>query len=878
MGGALTINAGGDLHNTGSLGTGRLLALEGSLENDGYLGSSSMLDVAGSLSNSSGNTVTVESVTLENDCTINNSTTARPTVDDVTSTDGSGTINNYGNMTIENGAEWWDVAWVTVGGNMQNYGTMQTSGMLDVTGSPTNNGQVDCGTLTVEYGGKLYNEGTVEMEPWAGGLTVQNGGYLQNDGTLNSYGALTVAGGADLDNNGAMLVSYSTAAATLESGSELDNGGTLTVADGASLYNSGTLANSGQLNVNGSYLENDGTLDDIGSVAIDSGGTVSTSGPFIVESGGTVSNLGALVNDDAGYETGQVFQINGTLDNGGTLTLDDEAYVFNYGLLENPGTMALDSNAGIGNYGAFNNFGALGFDTYGRLENDGTMGGNFCNMQLLGTPVDLTTLENDGILSNDGTITSLEATMTTLGSSSATFNYLDSVTLTAAVAGDYLGTPSGTVDFYDGGNFLGNASLLDGTATFTTSAVAAGSRNLTAVYEGDDLHLASTSATVNVSVVPLAITNLPTNNTISEDGTAALQSILLDDNGDAVMADSSAWTVDDVNGETVAPGDSANFTFTPPDSGAYDITLTATLDGTTYTATQTINVKPEVAITGPTAGVAGTEVDLTAAPLDPSAVDATMGFTYNWNVTKNGTAFTSGYGPDIAFTPDTAGDYELTVNGTDGDDVMSDVVTQDVTVTAAPSNVSIAASVLMASEAGQSPSEFTLTRDGDTSVTLPVSLTLTGGTVGTDFTVAAGTGCTLTTSGNNVALTFTAGSATATVEITPLDTGTVGGNLNITAALVSNSAYVIDSNNNSATVTIDDDDLPAVNIVASEPNATESGTPGQFTVTRNAVQPASRCWSITPLRPIRARSMAPTTRCSAATWLSQPAPLPPRPP
>ena len=210
-----------------------------------------------------------------------------------------------------------------------------------------------------------------------------------------------------------------------------------------------------------------------------------------------------------------------------------------------------------------------------------------------------------------------------------------------------------------------------------------------------------------------------------------------------------------------------------------------------------------------------------------------MGFTYNWNVTKNGNALTSGYGPDISFTPDTAGDYQVSVTGTDGDGVSSDAVTQNVTVTAAPSNVSIIAGVPMASESSQSPGEFTFTRDGDTTAALTVNVWLYGGTVGADYTVSAGAGCTLETYGNYLAVIFTPGSATATVEVTPLDTSTAGGCLAVSAALSADPSYVVDGNNSSATVTINYDDLPTVSIVATGSEAEESGgETGEFTVSR----------------------------------------------
>ena len=52
----------------------------------------------------------------------------------------------------------------------------------------------------------------------------------------------------------------------------------------------------------------------------------------------------------------------------------------------------------------------------------------------------------------------------------------------------------------------------------------------------------------------------------------------------------------------------------------------------------------------------------------------------------------------------------------------------------------------------------------------------------------------------------------------------------MTIHLSSSTSYVVHSDYASATVTIYDDDLPTVSVVATSPDATESGTPGQFTV------------------------------------------------
>ncbi len=78
------------------------------------------------------------------------------------------------------------------------------------------------------------------------------------------------------------------------------------------------------------------------------------------------------------------------------------------------------------------------------------------------------------------------------------------VTFTATVSGSMVGSPTGTVSFYDGATLLGTVTLTPGmmgaTASFTTSALALGDHQITAVYSGDSTFLASTSSPVDQMV------------------------------------------------------------------------------------------------------------------------------------------------------------------------------------------------------------------------------------------------------------------------------------------------------------------------------------------------------------------------------------------
>jgi hypothetical protein len=75
-------------------------------------------------------------------------------------------------------------------------------------------------------------------------------------------------------------------------------------------------------------------------------------------------------------------------------------------------------------------------------------------------------------------------TTSTIVSSGSPSEYGAAVTFTATVSSTS-GTPSGTVEFEDGGAVLGTAPLNAGTTTFTTSALVAGVHSITALYEGE---------------------------------------------------------------------------------------------------------------------------------------------------------------------------------------------------------------------------------------------------------------------------------------------------------------------------------------------------------------------------------------------------------
>ncbi len=91
----------------------------------------------------------------------------------------------------------------------------------------------------------------------------------------------------------------------------------------------------------------------------------------------------------------------------------------------------------------------------------------------------------------------------------APIKYGQSVSLTATVAktGNSTASPTGTVNFMDGTNLLGTATLSGGVATFTTT-IPVGSNSISAVYGGDANFATSTSNTLTQTVTKSATTNI----------------------------------------------------------------------------------------------------------------------------------------------------------------------------------------------------------------------------------------------------------------------------------------------------------------------------------------------------------------------------------
>ncbi len=89
-----------------------------------------------------------------------------------------------------------------------------------------------------------------------------------------------------------------------------------------------------------------------------------------------------------------------------------------------------------------------------------------------------------------------------------------SVTLVASVTANR-GTPTGTVQFFDGSTLLGTATVSSAAASLTTSTLSLGTHSITASYSGDQNHSPSTSPVLSQVVNSTTSSEAPTATALS---------------------------------------------------------------------------------------------------------------------------------------------------------------------------------------------------------------------------------------------------------------------------------------------------------------------------------------------------------------------------
>ena len=303
-----------------------------------------------------------------------------------------------------------------------------------------------------------------------------------------------------------------------------------------------------------------------------------------------------------------------------------------------------------------------------------------------------------------------------------------------------------------------------------------------------------TSATIDVAVVDDSILE------DAENVTVTLEAITSGDS-DVTLGLGATATVtisdDDTAEVTIAANDAS--ASEPSDDGQFTVSISSPSDTDTvvaYTISGDANSGDDFT---PLAGTVTILAGQTSATIDVAVVDdSILEDAENVTVTLNSI---------------TSGDSDVSLGAADSASVtISDNDSAEVTISANDS---------AASEPGDD-GQFTVSISSLSDTDTVVAYTIGGdATSGDDFTPLSGT------------VTILAGESSATIDVTTIDDATLEDAETIVVTLDSVSAGDSDVTigaANSATVTISDNDSAQVSVSASDPNASEPGDSGQFTV------------------------------------------------
>jgi len=339
------------------------------------------------------------------------------------------------------------------------------------------------------------------------------------------------------------------------------------------------------------------------------------------------------------------------------------------------------------------------------------------------------------------------------------------------------------------------------TVTVTPAANQSGAATITVTVSDGAL---TTSDTFVLTVA--AVNDAPTisniaDQTINQNGNTGALAFTI---GDIETAATSLTVTTASSNTTLVPsanivlgGSGANrtVTVTPAVNQSGSATITVTASDGTLTASDTFVLK---AIAGPaisthpasiaviTGQTATFSVSATgAAPLAYQWQRSTTGGTSWSNVGANSASYTS----PATVAGDSGSQFRCVVSNAAGS-ATSNAATLTVNLPA----VSLAASDPSAAETGGNVGTFTLTRNGGTAASLTVQWAIGGSaTNGSDY-VTLGT-----------SVVIPAGSATATVTVTPVDDAVFEGSESVVVSLVGDPAYTFVAGT-SATVTLADND------------------------------------------------------------------------
>ncbi|WP_413176352.1 Calx-beta domain-containing protein [Anabaena azotica] len=390
-------------------------------------------------------------------------------------------------------------------------------------------------------------------------------------------------------------------------------------------------------------------------------------------------------------------------------------------------------------------------------------------------------------LADNDSSTNVKPTITISASDA---NAGETVTGTTVNRGQFKFTRTGdlsaslTVGYSVGGTATNGVDYnsLSGTATFAAGASTA-LVNLSPIddtaFEGDETVVVTLSSGTNYNL-----------------GTAKSATVTIVDNDIPIVPSMITVAATDSNAGETTSGQIAN-------PGQFTITRTGTTSALTvnYTLSGTaINGTDYVSLNGVANFAAGVSTAVvTVTPIDDLLIEG------NETVTLNLTAGTG---------------YSIGANSSAVVSIADNDSLPTITISATDANT---AETTIGQTAN--PGQFTITRTGSTASALNVNYTVTGSaTNSVDYVGLSGT------------VTIQAGATTAVLPITVLDDSLTESPETVIVTLDTNSNYTL-GNTTTAIVTIADNELPSLNITASDANAVEtiSGqttNPGQFTITR----------------------------------------------
>ncbi len=265
------------------------------------------------------------------------------------------------------------------------------------------------------------------------------------------------------------------------------------------------------------------------------------------------------------------------------------------------------------------------------------------------------------------TVAATATSTTTLTFSPSAPVFGNNVTLTATVApvSPLTGTPSGSVEFFNGTTLLGTGALVNGVGTFSTTTLPVAANAITAQYSGDNNFTSSTSSVVTVTVNEISTTTTLTF-TPSSPAYGASVTFTATITPASVGSAAPSGTVNFFNGSTMigsgtVTNNVATFITTALPVGTSSITATYVGDsnytGSTSTPATVVTIAQETTTTtvtfSPTLPVTGQVVTLTAT-ITPSATGATAP-TGTVNFFNGSTLLGSGTVSNDVATLDTTG-------------------------------------------------------------------------------------------------------------------------------------------------------------------------------------------------------------------------------